>query len=243
MTLRHGYDEIMSEQELAGRMVRVREEVAEAAEKCGRSASDVQVVAVSKLHPAADIRTVHEQTGQLDFGENYVQEATAKQDELSGLDVRWHFIGGLQSNKAKYVAGRFALVHSVDSAKLATMLDKKARSLGVVQDILLQVNIAGEEQKSGVAEDGLNRLADEVAAMEGLRVQGLMTMPPFFNDPERARPVFAELRRLRERLSARMGKELPHLSMGMTGDFVPAVEEGATLVRIGTRIFGARPQK
>ncbi len=233
----------MNEKELAGRMLRVREEVAETAEKCGRAADDVQVVAVSKLHPGAAIWTVHTETGQIDFGENYVQEATAKQEELSTLNLRWHFIGGLQSNKAKYVAGKFALVHSVDSAKLATMLNRKACSLGVVQDILLQVNIAGEEQKSGVAEEGLNRLADEVAAMDGLRIQGLMTMPPFFDDPERARPVFAELRRLRERMAARMDMELPHLSMGMTGDFVPAVQEGATLVRIGTRIFGARPQK
>lgn len=243
IALRHGYDEIMSERDLTERMVWIREEVAQAVRQSGRALEDVSLVAVSKLHPAKSIRALYEHTKQLDFGENYVQEAMAKQDELATLPLRWHFIGGLQSNKAKYIAGQFALIHSVDSAKLATMLNKKACSLGVVQDILLQVNIAGETQKSGVAEEGLNQLADEVAAMEGLKVQGLMTMPPFFDEPERARPVFAELRELRDRLALRMDRKLPHLSMGMTGDFVPAIEEGATLVRIGTKIFGARPHK
>jgi hypothetical protein len=229
-------------QELAERTAEVKEALARAAKQAGREPADVTLVAVSKLHPASDIRDLAG-TGQTEFGENYVQEALAKQDELSGLGVNWHFIGGLQSNKAKYVAGKFALVHSVDSSKLAQALNKKAVSLDTVQDILIQVNIAGETQKSGVTADSLPELAEAVLGMEGLRLVGLMTMPPFFDDPERARPVFARLRELRDRLAARLGVDLPHLSMGMTGDFVPAVEEGATLVRIGTRIFGARPPR
>ncbi|WP_319469256.1 YggS family pyridoxal phosphate-dependent enzyme [uncultured Pseudodesulfovibrio sp.] len=228
--------------ELADRAARVREDLADAALRAGRKAEDVTLVAVSKLHPASAIRELAG-WGQVDFGENYVQESMAKQEELADLDVKWHFIGGLQSNKAKFVAGNFELVHSVDSRKLAQALHKKASSLGVVQDILLQVNIAEEVQKSGISVENLPELAESVMEMEGVRLVGLMTMPPFFNDPEGARPVFARLRELREALEKQLGKPLPHLSMGMTGDFVPAVEEGATLVRIGTRIFGQRPPR
>ncbi len=228
--------------ELADRAAKVREDLAEAAQRAGRKAEDVTLVAVSKLHPASSIRELAE-WGQVDFGENYVQEAVAKQEELADLDVKWHFIGGLQSNKAKFVGGKFGLVHSVDSRKLAQALHKKASELGVVQDILLQVNIAGEVQKSGITVENLHLLADEVMEMENVRLVGLMTMPPFFDEPERARPIFARLRELRETLEKQLGESLPHLSMGMTGDFVPAVEEGATLVRIGTRIFGQRPPR
>lgn len=229
-------------QELADRAARVREALAEAAGEAGRNPGDVTLVAVSKLHPASDIRALAE-TGQVNFGENYVQEALGKQEELADLDINFHFIGGLQSNKARFVAGNFTLVHSVDSRKLAQALHKKAESLGVIQDILIQVNIAGETQKSGITVDLLPQLADEVMELGGVRVVGLMTMPPFFNEPERARPVFSRLRQLRDELENRLGTQLPHLSMGMTGDFVPAVQEGATMVRIGTRIFGARPPR
>ena len=229
-------------QELAERAAGVRDALADAAREAGRNPEDVALVAVSKLHPASDIRALAE-TGQVDFGENYVQEALGKQEELADLDVNFHFIGGLQSNKAKFVAGNFTLVHSVDSRKLAQALHKKAESLGVVQDILIQVNIAGETQKSGITVDLLPQLAEEVMGFAGVRVVGLMTMPPFFNEPERARPVFSRLRQLRDELEKQLGSSLPHLSMGMTGDFVPAVQEGATMVRIGTRIFGARPPR
>jgi len=229
-------------QELADRVAQVKEDLATAARKAGRNPEDVSLVAVSKLHPGSDIRALAE-TGQIDFGENYVQEAIGKQEELADLNVNWHFIGGLQSNKAKFVAGKFGLVHSVDSRKLAQALHKKAESLGVTQDILIQVNIAGEVQKSGITVENLSSLADEVMEMNGVRVVGLMTMPPFFDEPERAKPVFSRLRELKEGLEKQLGKKLPHLSMGMTGDFVPAVEEGATLVRIGTRIFGVRPPR
>lgn len=225
--------------ELAENAAEVKAMLADAARRAGREPGDVTLVAVSKIKPASDVRALFE-AGQMDFGENYVQEALAKQEELADLSARWHFIGGLQSNKAKYVAGKFALVHSVDSAKLAQALNKKAVSLGVVQDILVQVNIAGEEQKSGVAVDELPALADLVMGLEGVRLQGLMTMPPFFDQPERVRPIFARLRELKDEVEKQVGVALPHLSMGMTGDFIPAVEEGATLVRIGTKIFGAR---
>lgn len=229
-------------EQLAENVAEVKEVLAEAARKAGRKPEDVTLLAVSKLHPANDIRLLAE-TGQVDFGENYVQEAMGKQEELADLDVNWHYIGGLQSNKAKFVAGKFELVHSVDSRKLAQALHKKASGLGVVQDILLQVNIAGEVQKSGITVENLPELADEVREMEGVRLVGLMTMPPFFDDPESARPVFARLRELKEALEKQLGEPLPHLSMGMTGDCIPAVEEGATLVRIGTRIFGVRPPR
>jgi len=225
--------------ELARAAARMREELAQAAQRAGRDPGQVTLVAVSKFHPAGDIRALAE-AGQVDFGENYVQEALAKREELADLALRWHFIGGLQTNKARFVVGNFALVHSVDSLRLARALDGRASGLGVVQDILIQVNVAGEEQKSGVDEAGLPELAEAVMGMPGLRLTGLMTMPPFFDDPERARPVFARLRRLRDGLEGRLGRPLPHLSMGMTGDFAAAVEEGATMVRIGTRIFGAR---
>ena len=228
--------------ELAENAAEVKQALAEAALKAGRKPEDVTLVAVSKIKPASDVRALCE-AGQMDFGENYLQEAVAKQEELADLDVNWHFIGGLQSNKAKFVAGNFGLVHSVDSRKLAQALHKKALSLDVVQDILIQVNIAGEVQKSGIAVENLSELADEVMEMEGVRLVGLMTMPPFFDEPERARPVFARLRELKEGLEKQLGTPLPHLSMGMTGDFIPAVEEGATLVRIGTRIFGTRPPR
>jgi len=228
--------------ELAERAAQAKEDLAEAARRAGRLPEDITLVAVSKLHPGSDIRALA-QSGHMDFGENYVQEVMGKQEELADLDVNWHFIGGLQSNKARFVAGNFVLVHSVDSRKLAQALHKKASDLGVVQDILIQANLAGEAQKSGITEEMLPALADEVMKMEGVRLVGLMTMPPFFDEPERARPVFSRLRQLKDTLERQLGTKLPHLSMGMTGDFVPAVEEGATLVRIGTRIFGVRPPR
>jgi hypothetical protein len=199
----------------------------------------VTLVAVSKKQPEEAVAAVFE-AGQVDFGENYVQEAEAKRAALAALDIRWHFIGGLQSNKARFVAGNYALIHSVDSEKLARELDKRARAAGVVQDILVQVNVACETTKCGVAEADLPPLAEAVEAMDNVRLQGLMTMPPFFDDPERARPFFSRLRTLNRETGERLGRVLPHLSMGMSGDFAAAIEEGATLVRIGTDIFGPR---
>ncbi|SKA91097.1 hypothetical protein SAMN02745704_02304 [Paucidesulfovibrio gracilis DSM 16080] len=224
---------------LAANWRAVREDIALAARNAGRDPAEVRLVAVSKRHPASDIAALA-RAGQVDFGENYVQEVASKQEELQNLPVHWHFIGGLQSNKAKFVAGRFELIHSVDSLKLARVLHNKSQSLGCTQSMLLQVSLCGEEQKCGVEPDALDALVEEVLGLEHLRLCGLMTMPFAGDDPEAVRPVFARLRSLRDGLEQRFGVSLPELSMGMTGDFVQAVEEGATLVRIGTRIFGPR---
>lgn len=228
------------EKELTDNIAEVNDAVAEAAARAGRKPGAVQVLAVSKLHPASDIEILY-RAGHRSFGESYVQEALAKQDELAGLDVDWHFIGGLQSKKAKYVAGKFSSVHSVDSAKLAGLLNKKAAALDIVQNILIQVNTAGEDQKSGVSEEQLPALIEEIMGLENIRLTGLMALPPFFGDPEGARPYFARLRMLSEGMEKLFGIKLPELSMGMTGDYRVAIEEGSTMVRVGTKIFGRRP--
>lgn len=223
------------------RLAEVREEIAQAARRSGRQTDDVRLVAVSKTHPAAAVRVLAA-AGQCDFGESYVQEAMDKQSELFDLPaIRWHFIGGLQSNKARFVAGAYHLVHSVDSLKLAQALHKKASACGALQDVLVQVNLGGESQKRGACGDDARCLCEAVMALPGLRLRGLMLMPPWDEDAEAVRPWFAGLRELRDRLSHELGVPLPELSMGMTNDFVQAVEEGATLVRVGTRIFGRRP--
>jgi pyridoxal phosphate enzyme (YggS family) len=228
----------MERSPLVERWQGVLAEMAESARKAGREPGCVRLLAVSKLHPAGDIQALFE-AGQTMFGENYVQEALAKMSILSP-EISWHFIGHLQTNKVKSVVGRFSLVHGVDSLKLARSLHCQAQALGVTQDVLVQVNLAGEEQKSGISERDLPELAEFLAGSTALRWQGLMLMPPFFDDPERARPYFARLRNLAETLRADHGLPLPELSMGMTGDFAAAIQEGATLVRIGTRIFGER---
>ncbi|HMM39628.1 MAG TPA: YggS family pyridoxal phosphate-dependent enzyme [Desulfovibrio sp.] len=225
--------------QLAENLARVREDMAEAARLAGRAPAEVALVAISKMHPASDVAALFA-AGQRVFGESYAQEAKDKREELAHLPIEWHFVGGLQRNKAKLVAGECALIHAVDSLRLAEAVDRKAAERGVVQDVLLQVNSAGEEQKHGVSEAELPALAEAVAAMPALRLKGLMVLPPFFDDPERARPFFARARELKEDLERRLSMGLPHLSMGMTGDFAAAIAEGATLVRIGTRIFGQR---
>ena len=169
------------------------------------------------------------------LGENYIQEAQAKIETL-GNRASWHFIGRLQSNKAKYAVRLFDLIHSVDTLKLAKEIDKRAGTLGKIQPILIQVNISGESTKGGTATDEAGQLIDQVRALKNLDPKGLMTMPPFFDQPDRARPFFGGLREIRDKYSP----DLPELSMGMSGDFEVAIEEGATLVRVGTAIFGAR---
>lgn len=225
------------------RLEETRGEIADAARVAGRDAGEVSLVAISKLHPSEAIRAAAS-AGQVDFGENYIQEALGKVEELSDLGLRWHFTGRLQSNKAKFVPGRFALMHTVDSSKLARALHKRlSAACAPVQDVLIEVNLARESQKAGVAEKDLNELADEVAALESLNLSGLMILPPFDLDPEARRPLFSRLRELRDGLAARLDRELPVLSMGMTDDFRQAVMEGATVVRVGTKIFGQRPVK
>lgn len=224
----------------------VRERLAGSLRRAGRAPQDVALIAVSKLHSAGEVAAVAAM-GQVDFGENYVQEACGKQEELAlhpaCRAMRWHFIGHLQSRKAAQVAGRFALVHTVDSRRLAEALEKRAAALRTVQPVLIQVNIGAEPQKSGVMEDGLPALAEAVCALPHLDLQGLMCLPPVFDNGPLARPHFARLRELRDALRPLTGLPLPHLSMGMSGDFEEAVLEGATLIRVGTDIFGPRPPK
>jgi len=218
----------------------INQRIRAAAEKTGRDPASVRLVAVSKTRPAADIIAAF-RSGQTLFGENYIQELVPKLAEVRDA-VQWHFIGHLQSNKVKYIAGQVAMIHSVDRVSLAQEIDRQWGKLGKSCDVLIQVNISGEETKSGTTEAGAIQLVEECALLPNLRVKGLMTMPPFFDDPEAARPYFAELRRLAEIIAARQlaGVEMAELSMGMSGDFEAAIQEGATLVRVGTAIFGAR---
>lgn len=221
------------------RLNAVQERVADAARASGRASESVRLIAVSKFHPARAIAALAA-AGQIDFGESYVQEALAKQAELSRLSLRWHMVGHVQSNKANTAAGRFFCIHSLDSIKLARTLDKQARADGRRERVLIQVNVGGEAQKSGVRPEDLPNLAEQLVCMAGIEPAGLMCLPPFFDDGERARPYFALLRELCENLRARFGLALPELSMGMSGDFAQAVAEGSTCVRIGTDIFGPR---
>lgn len=223
---------------LVDRWQGVLADMAEAARKAGRPPEEIRLLAVSKFHSAEAIGALYA-AGQRLFGENYVQEALAKMDALP-RDVEWHFIGHLQTNKVRFVAGTCALLHGLDSLKLAQALQKKTEELGVVQDVLVQVNLARESQKSGILEQDLPALAGFLVDSRTVRWRGLMLIPPVFDEPEKARPYFAALRSLRDALERRYGLELPELSMGMTGDFIAAIQEGATLVRVGTRIFGAR---
>ena len=220
---------------------RVTDLISAAAQRSGRSPDQVRLVVVGKTHPSETIKAAID-GGAAIIGENYIQEARTKFDDLIHSPVQWHYIGHLQSNKAKYAVRMFDLIHTVDSIKLAAELDKQAHKAGKIQDILIQVNVSGETTKSGIAEMAAENLLREIGKLNHIRVKGLMTMPPFFDDPERARPFFSSLRRLRDRLKAREipGIEMSELSMGMTGDFEAAIEEGATLVRIGTYIFGER---
>jgi pyridoxal phosphate enzyme (YggS family) len=213
----------------------VQARVAAACARAGRSPSAVTVVAVSKLQPTAAVVEAAA-AGVTDFGENYAQELLRKQGEVAA--VRWHFIGKLQRNKAKLVVGRTCLIHAVDSLELAREIDRRAAALGQVQEVLLAVNLGGEDSKSGVAGDEVANLLEQARGLAHLRVKGLMTMPPPVSDPEASRPHFRALAGLRDRLAAIA--PLPILSMGMSGDFEVAIAEGATHVRVGTAIFGAR---
>ena len=215
----------------------VRAKVTDACKAAGRSPDSVTIIAVSKTHPAAAIREALA-AGATDFGENYAQELAEKMAEVAETPVRWHFIGRLQSNKAKLVAGKVALVHAVDSPSLGAELAKRAG--GVVQPVLISVNVAGEATKGGVTPAEAPALARALCAIEGVRLDGLMTMPPPSDDPEASRPAFEALAALRDQLAADLGRPLPVLSMGMSGDYEVAIACGATHVRVGTAIFGAR---
>ena len=236
---------------LLERYARVLDRIDAACASAGRPRESVRLIAVSKLHPAESLAQVAA-AGQIDFGENYVQEALQKRQDLSAdpataaqcAGIRWHMIGHVQSRKAPQVAGAFNLVHTLDSRKLADAFERRLAEGGARQPVLFEVNVGGESQKSGVMSADLPELADYVLEhCPHLEVQGLMCLPPVFDAGEAARPYFARLRELRDTLSTRLGLPLPELSMGMSGDFEGAVAEGATMVRIGTDIFGPRPAK
>jgi hypothetical protein len=227
---------MLAQGEITARLAELRERVALAARRAGRDPAAVTVVLASKTQPPEAIRAAYA-AGAREFGENYVQEAAAKQDALADLgDLRWHLIGHLQTNKARDAANRFALIQSLDSARLAAALGRVRPAPRV--PVLIEVNAAGEVSKTGVEAAGLERLIE--AARAAVEILGLMTIPPPAPDPERARRHFAALREMRDRLAAASGLALSELSMGMTGDFEVAIEEGATIVRVGRAIFGER---
>ena len=220
----------------------IRERIIRAAERSGRQAKEVKLVAVSKTVDAGAIKEAIK-TGLRIFGENRVQEARDKiailRFEAANQDLEWHLIGHLQRNKAKYAVGLFELIHSVDSVALADELQRQADKAGRAQRILVEVKLSEEDTKAGIAEKDLAALVEHISGLKDLVLEGLMMMPPFFGNPEEARPYFRRLRELRDELQNN-GFNLPELSMGMSNDFEVAIEEGATLVRVGTSIFGER---
>jgi len=225
---------------IAANLEAIQRRIESACRRCGRDPAEVRLVAVSKKKPAAAVAAAAA-AGQKIFGESYVQELVAKFPEVAAA-VEWHFIGALQSNKVKYLAGLVTLIHSVDRFSLASEISRQWQKLARPAEVLIQLNLGEEASKAGASEDQALGLIRRVAELPGVRVRGLMALPPYFDDPERVRPFF---RRLREIASAARSLELPgvsldELSMGMSHDFEVAIEEGATLVRIGTAIFGER---
>jgi len=216
----------------------IRQRIATAAERSGRSAGEVKLVAVSKTYPPEVIREAI-QAGQRCYGENRVQDALPKIEALPP-NLEWHLIGHLQSNKVRKVIGRFSLFHGVDNSALALQMNRIAGEFGVTASILLEVNISGEPSKFGFTPTSLPASLEELLPLPHLRVEGLMTMAPFSENPDSARPVFEGLRKLRDALSTATGHTLKELSMGMSGDFEQGILEGATIVRIGSAIFGSR---
>lgn len=222
---------------IANNLHNVRERMAAACERAGRQPGEVKLIAVTKTVGPAEVRELYD-LGVRDFGENRVSDGLAQMQALGAADATWHMIGHLQRNKAgQALEGGFACVHSVESDKLIDVLDKDCVRLDKTLDILLEVNVSGEESKYGVQSDQTTELVKKVLTTHRLRLRGLMTMAPFTDDPEDARPHFRRLRELRDSCRSRFNIELPQLSMGMTGDFEVAIEEGATLVRIGTALF------
>lgn len=230
---------------LAARFKDVKDRVAAAAENCGRKPDEITLIAISKTHPASLVKELIE-LGATDLGENRVQEAETKIPEVGQSSARWHLVGHLQANKARRALSLFDVIHSLDSIDLARRLDRLCDELGRESlPVLIQVDLGHEETKTGVDEKELPQLAETVQQLERLELIGLMTLPPFFEDPKQARPYFRRLRELRDELARNgaFGKRRGELSMGMTHDFAVAIEEGATMVRIGTAIFGERGHK
>jgi len=228
---------------LAANLERVRERMARAAQRAARHADEITLVAVSKTFSADAIRAAYN-AGLRSFGENRVQEFESKQPKLGDLaDATWHLIGHLQSNKARRAVHLFHRIDSIDSLALAQKLDSAAAALSKRLPVLIEVHLGGETTKSGVTDLDSAALAGDIEKLPHLELRGLMTIPPYCDDPEDARPYFRKLRELRDELSHRLGRTLPALSMGMSHDFEVAIEEGATEIRIGTALFGQRSQQ
>ncbi len=219
----------------------IKNKIKKTALKCQRDLNLIHLVAVSKTMSIEKVKQAID-AGAAILGESYINEAREKTDALKAYNVSWHFIGHLQSNKAKHAVGLFDLIHSVDSMKLVKEIDKQAKKKKIIQNILIQVNISNETTKSGIELISAEDFLKEAALFKNISIKGLMTMPPFFDDQEKARPFFKALRQLKETINL---KKIPNitlteLSMGMTNDYEVAIEEGATYIRIGTAIFGQR---
>jgi len=228
---------------IAENVRRVKDRIEKAAKRAGRDPRGIELLVVTKsVEPEKIIEAAR--AGVEVFGENYAQELRDKRKivgEALEKNLRWHFIGLLQRNKVKYLVGEVELIHSVDNLKVVEEIDKKGEKIGIETPILLEVNLGNEETKGGVLGEEVGNFLTELKRFSNVRVKGLMTMPPYFEDPEMARPYFKTLRELRDKLQ-RSFPTLRELSMGMSGDFEVAVEEGATIVRVGTAIFGAREE-
>ncbi|MGV7219996.1 MAG: YggS family pyridoxal phosphate-dependent enzyme [Nitrospinales bacterium] len=222
-------------------LISVKSRIAEAAMISGRDSNDISLVAVSKTVSQEKILEAQKAGADI-FGENKVQEVIKKINDLGKEKFHWHFIGHVQKNKVKNIIGLFELIHSVDSVELAEKIHRASLKKDIETDILIQVNISGESSKSGVAPDELEKVLSEVSKYEGVNVRGLMTIPPFDPEPEKSRPYFSQLRELRDSIQSKRIENisLQELSMGMSNDFNIAIEEGATMVRVGTAIFGER---
>jgi pyridoxal phosphate enzyme (YggS family) len=226
---------------IADRLNEIQEKIAEAAHRVGRSKDEIRIVSAAKGQGREKIEEAVD-AGIRIIGHNYLQEAAREVPTNLPTGIEFHMIGHLQRNKAGKAVELFDVVQTVDDERLAVALDRRAAGLGRTMGVMIQVNLSGEPQKSGIGSEEVGPLADSIRNLSSLSLLGLMTMPPFFDQPERARPYFAELRNLRDKLlaSGTLAREMTELSMGMTGDFEVAVEEGATLVRIGTALFGHR---
>jgi len=226
---------------IAENLEHVREHIAQVAAKAGRAIDEIELAAITKTHPAEKVREAIE-AGQSLFGENRVQEARVKIPELPS-NIRWHFVGHLQKNKIRHALPLFEMIHSVDSLALAQDINRIAEEEGFHPRVLLEVNVAGEGSKFGFSPERLREHMESLLALSRLSILGLMTIPPLANDAEASRKYFVELRELRDRLQTEFRVDLAQLSMGMTNDFTVAIEEGATLVRVGTAVFGERARQ
>ncbi len=231
---------MLTKDEIGRNLSLIEERIAAACKRAGRDRNEVTLIAVSKMNPVEAVVAAHE-CGIDTFGENKVQELCGKIEAI-GVPLRWHLIGHLQTNKVKYIAGKVVMIHSVDSLKLAEVIDKESEKAGVVTDILLEINIAGEESKYGIEPSETEALARSISPLKHVRICGLMTVAPETDEPENNRPYFRQMRELSVDIASKNIDNISMnvLSMGMTGDFEIAVEEGATHVRVGTGIFGAR---